>query len=78
MQTLKKCFCKPAFQAFVTGLVLLMFSWPIITILEPMRSGEVFYYFFTAWGLVIFFLLLIAISHRQLDSEIASESESKD
>lgn len=64
MQTFKTCFRKPEFQALVACLALLFFSWPILTILEPMRNGFVFYYFFVVWGVVIGFLLLIAISHR--------------
>jgi hypothetical protein len=43
-----------------------------------MRNGFVFYYFFVAWVIVIFFLMLIAIGHRQLESGKTSESEPKD
>lgn len=78
MQKFKILFRKPEFQAFIACLVLLIFSWPILTILEPMRNGFVFYYLFVAWGFMIVFLLLIAISHRQLDSGMDSESEPKD
>ncbi len=78
MQTLKILFRKLEFQAFIAGLAFMIFSWPILTILEPMRNGLVFYYFFVAWGLVIVCLLLIAISHRPLDSGMAPKSEPRD
>jgi hypothetical protein len=78
MQKFKRLFRKPEFQAFIACLVLLIFSWPMMTILEPMRNGVVFYYFFVAWGLVIVLLMLIAISHRQLESGKTSASEPKD
>ena len=64
MQNFKLLFRKPEFQTFIACLVLLIFSWPILTILEPIENGFVFYYFFVAWDVVIVFLLLIAISHR--------------
>lgn len=75
MGRLKTLFRKPEFQAFIACLVLLIFSWPILTILEPMRNGFVFYYFFVAWGFIIFILLLIAISHRRPGSGQTDESE---
>jgi hypothetical protein len=78
MQKFKRLFRKPEFHAFIACLVLLIFSWPMMTILEPMRNGVVFYYFFVAWGLVIVLLMLIAISHRQLESGKTSASEPKD
>lgn len=78
MKKSKTLFCKPEFQAFIACLVIFVFSWPILTILEPMRNGFVFYYFFVAWGIVIVFLMLIAIDHRQLASGKASESEPKE
>jgi hypothetical protein len=40
-----------------------------------MRNGFVFYYFFVAWGFIIFILLLIAISHRRPGSGQTDESE---
>lgn len=75
MGRLKTLFRKPEFQAFIACLVLLVFSWPLLTIFEPMRTGFVFFYFFVAWGLVIFLLLMIAISHRRTESEQTDESE---
>ncbi len=74
MGRLKTLFGKPEFQAFIACLVLLIFSWPLLTILEPMRNGFVFYYFFVAWGFVILILLLIAISHRRPGSGQSDES----
>jgi hypothetical protein len=78
MQTLKTLFCRPEFQAFAAGLAMLIFSWPVVTILAPVRSAVVFYYFFASWGLVIVLLLLVAISHRPSDSKMARESEPKE
>jgi hypothetical protein len=78
MQKLKILFCEPEFQAFIACLVLVIFSWPILTILESMRNGFVFYYFFVAWVIVIIFLMLIAIGHRLLESGKTSDSEPKD
>jgi uncharacterized membrane protein len=75
MQRFKTLFRKPEFQAFIACLVFLIFSWPILTILESTRNGFVFFYLFVAWGIVIVILLLIAISHRKSESEQTSESE---
>jgi hypothetical protein len=77
MQRFKTLFRKPELQAFFACLVFLIFSWPILTILEPTRNGFVFFYLFAAWGLVIVLLLLIAISHRKMESGQSSESETE-
>jgi hypothetical protein len=77
MQKFKTLFRKPELQRFVACLVLLIFSWPILTILESTGHGFVFFYLFGAWGVVIVLLLLIAVSHRKSGSEQAAESESE-
>jgi Na+/melibiose symporter-like transporter len=64
MQKFKAHFRKSGLPTFIACLVLLIFSWPILTILESTRSSFVFFYLFGAWGVVIILLLLIAISHR--------------
>jgi hypothetical protein len=74
MQKFKALFRKSDWHTFIACLVLLIFSWPILTILESTRSSVVFFYLFGAWGLVIVLLLVIAISHRNGGSEQA-ESE---
>jgi hypothetical protein len=75
MQKFKPLFRKPDFHAFVACLALLIFSWPILTILESIRSSFVFFYLFGAWGFVIVLLMLIAISHRDGRSEHAAQSK---
>jgi Na+/melibiose symporter-like transporter len=77
MQRFKTLFRKPEFHAFIACLILLIFSWPILTILEPTKNRFVFFYLFATWGLVIILLLLIAISHRKLGSEQSSKSETE-
>jgi hypothetical protein len=74
MQRFKTLFRKSELQAFFACLVFLIFSWPILTILEPTRNGFVFFYLFAAWGLVIILLLVIAMSHRKMESGQSSES----
>lgn len=75
MQRFKALFRKPELHTFIACLVLLIFGWPLLTILEPTRNGFVFSYFFTAWGFAIVLLLLIAISHRHRQSEQTTRSE---
>ncbi len=75
MKRFKTLFRKPELQTFFACLVFLIFSWPILTIFEPMRNRFVFFYLFGAWSFVIVLLLLIAISHRKLESEQIPESE---
>ncbi|MFO8084635.1 MAG: hypothetical protein R6U27_09995 [Desulfobacterales bacterium] len=71
----KTLFRKPAFQTFIACLILLIFSWPILTIFESGRNGFVFFYFFFVWGLVIVILLLIAIGNKKQESAKKAESE---
>jgi cytochrome bd-type quinol oxidase subunit 2 len=76
MQKFKTLFRKSDWHTFIAYLVLLIFSWPTLTILESTHSNVVFFYLFGAWGLVIVLLLLIAISHRDGGSEqVESEHE---
>ena len=75
MQRFKALFRKTELHAFIACLVLLIFSWPILTIIEPMRNGFVFFYLFAAWGLVIILLLMIAISYRGSGSERSAKSD---
>lgn len=77
MQRFKTLFRKPGLQAFFASLFFLIFSWPLLTILETKRNGFVFFYLFVAWGLLIVLLLLIAISHRKLEPGQTSESETE-
>jgi Na+/melibiose symporter-like transporter len=53
-------------QVFIAGMVFIIFSWPILTILESTPNGFVFFYLFSGWGLVIVILFLISISHQKL------------
>lgn len=75
MKRFKALFRKPELHAFIACLILLIFSWPILTILESTQNGIVFFYLFASWGLVIALLFLIAISHRKLESEQTNQSE---
>jgi hypothetical protein len=74
MQKFKTLFRKSDLHTFIACLVLLIFSWPILTILESTHSSFVFFYLFGAWGLVIVLLLLITIGIRYKGSE-QTESE---
>ncbi len=73
MQRFIALFCKPEWHAFIACLVLLLFSWPILTILETPAKGFVFFYFFTAWGLVILVSLLVAVCHQKSFSDQNAE-----
>mgnify|MGYP000112020142 CR=1 FL=1 len=75
MQRFKALFQKSGFHAFIAYLVMLLFSWPLLTLFGDVRSGALFIYFFALWGLVIVFLLLIAITHRDMKSEPPETSE---
>jgi hypothetical protein len=75
MQKFKTLFRKSDLHMFIACLAFLIFSWPILTILESTRSSFVFFYLFGAWSFVIVLLMLIAISHRNGGSEHAAKSE---
>ena len=75
MNRFKILFRKPELHAFIACLILMLFGWPILTILETTRKGFIFFYLFVCWGLVIVILFLIAISHQELEQGIESEPE---
>jgi hypothetical protein len=75
MQKSKTLFLKSDWHTFIACLAFLIFSWPVLTILESNRSSFVFFYLFGAWGFVIVLLMLIALSHRNGGSEHAAQSE---
>lgn len=69
MENLRNLFRKPELHAFICCLALVLFTWPLMTIVEEKRDGSIFVYLFLAWGFIIGLLMLIAASHRRKRAE---------
>ena len=58
MDRLKKLAEQTAFQIWLFFLCLILFNWPLLTVIPLDRQGCLFLYIFAAWALVILLLFL--------------------
>lgn len=52
-----------------------LFGWPLLLIAEQAYNEAIFVYLFTAWGIIIFLLFLIAGSLAEPDSDKAGHKQ---
>lgn len=65
---MKKLFKKPAFSIFLLLLCLVLFNWPLLSIVGS-NPKTMFLYLFSVWGLVILLLFFINRSYQSPASE---------
>ncbi|MGE5707296.1 MAG: hypothetical protein ACM3YO_03105 [Bacteroidota bacterium] len=58
----KNQFGQPGFQVWLFLLCLLLFNWPILSIIPPARQDWLYGYLFSVWGMIIFLLFLVSRS----------------
>ncbi|HEY9766361.1 MAG TPA: hypothetical protein V6C82_08340 [Chroococcales cyanobacterium] len=66
MDRLKKLAGQKAFLFWLFFLCLLLFNWPLLTVIPLERQGVLFIYLFLASGFVVFLLFLTS---RFVDSD---------
>lgn len=62
MDRIRNLYRLPAFHGFLACLGFILFSWPIVTIVDERRGEAPFIYLFTVWALLIILMYFLARS----------------
>lgn len=57
---LKRLFSQPAFQVLLFILCLLLFNWPILSIIPLNKQEQLFCFVYSTWSAVILLLFLFS------------------
>jgi hypothetical protein len=77
MRYIKNLFRKPAFSVLVFIVCLVLFSWPLLSIVGS-NPKNMFLYLFFVWGVVILLLFFMNRSYRSSDTEEESPPDNGD
>lgn len=77
MQKLVNTFKSPGLHILQFFFFFALLGWPLLTIIEKAGNGTIFFYTFVVWGLIIFFLFLVALSLGSGDKEKARSAGSE-
>jgi hypothetical protein len=63
MEKVKNLFKKLGFSIFLFFIIFILFSWPILSIVNKGHPKLLFIYLFSAWGIIITLLFFMSRSY---------------
>jgi hypothetical protein len=78
MEKVKSLFRKSAFSIFLFFATFILFSWPILSIVNKGHPKLLFTYLFSAWGIIITLLFFMSRSYDKSSHTRGKSVKGKD